>query len=49
MNHLRDLISDGTRRHKIIEDLKTVRSYFSGKTPSLRVAEIVGEMAGWQE
>jgi lipid-A-disaccharide synthase len=49
MNHLRELISNGKRRHQIIEDLKTVRSYFSGKTPSLRVAEIVGEMAGWQK
>jgi lipid-A-disaccharide synthase len=48
MNHLRELISDGERRQRTIEDLESVRAYFRGKTPSLRVAEITGEMAGWR-
>lgn len=48
MDHLRALISDGNRRQGTIEDLISVRAYFSGKTPSMRVAEIAGEMVGWR-
>lgn len=47
MSELRTLIHDNRRRERMLGDLKRVKAMFSGKKPSMRVAEMVGEMAGW--
>lgn len=45
---LRRLTGDSAYRQRLLGELRFVRSMFSGKRPSLRVAEIAGEMAGWE-
>jgi lipid-A-disaccharide synthase len=47
MNELRLILNNEKHRAETLSGLRTVREMFSGKRPSRRVAEIVGEMAGW--
>ncbi|MFC1549634.1 lipid-A-disaccharide synthase [Nitrospirota bacterium] len=47
-DELRGLVSDNERSMKVKRDLATVRSMFSDRHPTERVADIIGEMAGWQ-
>jgi|Deesub1362A_J573_1020465.scaffolds.fasta_scaffold00004_60 lipid-A-disaccharide synthase len=46
MNELRRLLSDGSYREQMLNGLRAVKELFAGKTPSVRVAQMVGEMAG---
>lgn len=41
------ILHDDAYRTSMISSFGELKSLFSGKKPSLRVAEIVGEMAGW--
>lgn len=47
MEELRSILTDEKRREGMLSGLREVKGLFSGKRPSRRVAEIVGEMAGW--
>jgi lipid-A-disaccharide synthase len=42
------LLSGGARKDRMVENLRTVKSLYGDKSPSSRVAEMAGEMAGWQ-
>jgi lipid-A-disaccharide synthase len=44
---MRKLMKDGSYRKSMVESLRTIREPFTGLRASKRVAEIVGEMAGW--
>lgn len=48
MTELRNMLLDGAYRERMLADFASVRRLFDGKRPSMRVAEIVGEMAGWE-
>jgi lipid-A-disaccharide synthase len=48
LKQLRALLSDSGRREMMMEDLRAVKSQFGGRKPSRRVAEMTGELAGWQ-
>ncbi len=48
MKELRLMLLDGSYRQKMLYDLRAVRGLFEGRAPSMRVAEIVGEMSGWR-
>lgn len=41
------LIEDKARRDAMVAEFKGIRDTFNGMSPSLRVAQIVGEIAGW--
>ncbi len=41
------IITDGARKNEMLLAFSEVRKMFEGKRPSLRVAEMVGELAGW--
>lgn len=41
------VLSDGGYRADMISSLGKIREAFAGKKPSLRVAELIGELAGW--
>jgi lipid-A-disaccharide synthase len=47
MDELRSVLTDDKRREGMLAGLREVKGLFSGRRPSRRVAEIVGEMAGW--
>jgi lipid-A-disaccharide synthase len=47
MEQLRALLGDAGRREEMLSALKAVKGLFEGRRPSERVAEMVGEMAGW--
>ncbi|MBI4824381.1 MAG: lipid-A-disaccharide synthase [Nitrospirae bacterium] len=48
MIELRRLMSDKSYRDGMISAFRELKNIYSEKKPSLRVAEIVGEIAGWQ-
>ena len=41
------LLQENEKNRKMTEDLDRVREMFMGKSPTVRVAEMVGELAGW--
>jgi lipid-A-disaccharide synthase len=45
---LKALVSDNQKSLNIKNDMAIVRSMFQGKSPTERVTDIIGEMAGWQ-
>lgn len=47
LRHLEELTKDTGRREGILRDLVKVRAMFEGKRPTQRVANMVGELAGW--
>ncbi|MDP2166705.1 MAG: lipid-A-disaccharide synthase [Thermodesulfovibrionales bacterium] len=47
MSELRRLMSDKAHRDGILGAFKSIKALYAGKKPSLRVAGIIGEMAGW--
>ena len=47
MNTLNGLLEDSEVNRKRTEDLNRVREMFMGKNPTVRVADMVGELAGW--
>lgn len=47
MNELRRILNDASYREGMVSSLKGLREAFSGRRPSRRVAESIGEMAGW--
>ncbi len=47
MEELRRMLLDKDHRKRMLSDFDDVKSLFEGKNPSMRVAEIVGDMAGW--
>lgn len=47
MEELKRLLRDSNYRDNMIKDLNNLKCLFSGKNPSLRVTEMIGEMAGW--
>jgi lipid-A-disaccharide synthase len=49
MKECEKILYDDTYRTSMISSFGEVRKAFSGKKPSLRVAEMVGEMAGWSD
>lgn len=42
------LTDDEAYRERMLENFEDVRRLFEGKRPSMRVSEMVGEMAGWE-
>ena len=44
----RKILYDDKYRESMISSFKKIRELFSGKQPSRRVAEMIGEMAGWE-
>ncbi len=48
MAEMRNMLLDGGYRERMLSDFASVKRLFDGKRPSMRVAEIVGEMAGWE-
>jgi lipid-A-disaccharide synthase len=48
MEELGKMLHDEGYRQRMLEDFASLRGLFEGKKPSKRVAEIVGEMAGWR-
>ncbi|MEJ2315170.1 MAG: lipid-A-disaccharide synthase, partial [Nitrospirota bacterium] len=48
MEELKRMLRDEGYRQRMLADFAALRSLFEGKRPSARVAEIVGEMAGWR-
>ncbi len=47
MMELKRLLTDDEYRDGIISNLNRLRDLFSERNPSLRVAEMIGEMTGW--
>lgn len=47
MEELKRLLRDSNYRDSMIKDLNNLKGLFSGKNPSLRVTEMIGEMTGW--
>jgi len=48
ISELKALLFDRDRRQRVQDDLQEVGAMFEGRRPSERVADIIGEMAGWQ-
>jgi lipid-A-disaccharide synthase len=48
MEELRRMLLDKDYREKMFRGFEDVKGLFAGMRPSMRVAEIVGEMAGWE-
>jgi lipid-A-disaccharide synthase len=48
MNECRKILYDGTCKTSMVSAFRSIRELFSGKRPSRRVAEMIGEMAGWK-
>ena len=46
-NELKKIINDDTYRTEMITGMEETRALLKGKTPSARVAQITGEVAGW--
>jgi len=44
----RKILYDDKYRESMISSFRQIRELFSGKQPSRRVAEMIGEMAGWE-
>ncbi len=44
---LKSMLGDWDRNNEIHKDLRRVREMFDGKRPTLRVADMVGSLAGW--
>jgi lipid-A-disaccharide synthase len=47
MGALRPLVPGGAGRERMLSGFGEVRKFFDGKSPSRRVAEMAGEVAGW--
>lgn len=47
LNHVSLLLNDKSARARLIDDMKTVREKFEGRSPSARAAMMVDELAGW--
>lgn len=47
MEQFKRILYDDSYRSRMILAFGKIRGAFSGKQPSLRVAEMIGEMAGW--
>lgn len=45
---LKRILTDSKYRTEMISSLKEIRGAFSGRSPSHRVAEMTGELAGWK-
>jgi len=43
------ILQDMQYRNSIISDLNKIQIMMKGKSPSSRVAEITGEIAGWND
>lgn len=48
MSHLRKISIESPERVAMLDDLRTVKAMFEGKQPSVRVAQMVAGLAGWQ-
>jgi lipid-A-disaccharide synthase len=48
MEQSRKILYDERYRESMISSFREIRELFSGKRPSRRVAEMIGEMAGWK-
>ncbi len=48
MEQCRRILYDESCRTSMVSAFREVREVFAGKRPSLRVAEMIGEMAGWR-
>jgi lipid-A-disaccharide synthase len=48
MEELRRMLLDKDYRERMFQGFEDVKGLFEGMRPSMRVAEIVGEMAGWE-
>jgi lipid-A-disaccharide synthase len=48
MEELRKMLLDKEYRERMFSSFEDVKSLFTGTRPSMRTAEIVGEMAGWE-
>jgi len=46
-SELKKILNDSDYRNNMISHLREIRKIMEGKTPSKRVAHIVGELAGW--
>lgn len=49
MEELKKIMRDDAYRANMISSLESIKELFSGKRPSLRVAEMIGNMAGWED
>jgi hypothetical protein len=47
MRECEKILHDYTYRTSMISSFGDIRKAFSGKRPSRRVAEMIGELAGW--
>jgi lipid-A-disaccharide synthase len=47
VNELKKIMSDDGYKSKTVEHFRAIRDIFAGKKPSMRVAEMVREMAQW--
>jgi lipid-A-disaccharide synthase len=47
MDEVKRILSDEHYRSRMISSFRKIREVYSGKQPSRRVAEMIGEMAGW--
>jgi lipid A disaccharide synthetase len=47
MEQSRRILYDDRYRESMVSSFRKIRGLFSGKRPSRRVAEMIGEMAGW--
>jgi lipid-A-disaccharide synthase len=47
LRNLEELVQDSESRSGMLRDLVKVRAMFEGKKPTQRVADMVGELAGW--
>jgi len=47
MEQSRKILYDERYRESMLSSFRKIRELFSGKQPSRRVAEIIGDMAGW--
>lgn len=48
MDQSRRILYDERYRESMISSFRKIRKLFSGRRPSRRVAEMIGEMAGWE-
>ena len=47
-NSLKKILTDSPYRNNMISELEKITETMKGKSPSTRVASIVGEIAGWE-
>jgi lipid A disaccharide synthetase len=48
MKESRKILYDEAYRASMVSALRDIRKFFAGKRPSLRVAEMIGGLAGWK-